>query len=178
MHSINRYLQVALLCTTALPMAAFAAEPSPNDADNPAFVWDLSDLYSSPEAWTLERDRIEAQVKSLDKYAGTLGKSPAAMLSALDAISQVQKQSDRLATYAGLKGDENVKLAVNQERKQAAQALETNIAVKTAWLNPAIVAIGARKVASFEKKSPELKRRLASSSTMRCATNRTHWAWK
>jgi oligoendopeptidase F len=159
MYSINRYLQLALLCTAALPMAAFAAEPAPNDADNPAYVWDLSDLYSSPEAWTLERNRIEAQVKSLDKYAGTLGKSPAAMLSALDAISQVQKQADRLATYAGLKGDENVKLAVNQERKQAAQALETNIAVKTAWVNPAIVAIGVQKVASFEKKSPELKRR-------------------
>lgn len=161
MHSISRYSQLVLLCAIALPMAAFAAQDPPNDVDNPAFMWDLSDLYSSPEAWTLERGRIEAQTESLDKYASTLSKSPAAMLRALDAISQVQKNARRLEVYARLKADENVKIAVNQERKQAAQALNTNIAVKTAWLTPAIIAIGARKVASFEQKSPELKRRFS-----------------
>lgn len=159
MYSIKTCLRVGLLVAAALPLTALAAQPAPNDADNPAYMWDLSDLYPSPEAWTLERDRIEAQAKSLDKYAGTLGKSPAAMLRALDAISQVQKQADRLAVYAGLKGDENVKIGVNQERKQAAQALATDIAVKTAWLTPEIIAIGANKIAAFERKSPDLKRR-------------------
>jgi oligoendopeptidase F len=157
MHSINRFLQVALLCTAALPMAAFAAGQL--DADNPAYVWDLIDLYPSPEAWAVERDRIKAQAESLAKYAGTLGRSPAAMLRALDAISQVRKAAARLGTYARLKGDENVKIAVHQERKQAAQALETNIAARTAWLTPEIIAIGAKKVAAFERRSPELKRR-------------------
>jgi oligoendopeptidase F len=81
------------------------------------------------------------------------------MLKALSAYSHVRKESARLSVYAGLKGDENVKIAVNQERQQSAQALETLISSRTAWLAPEILTIGADKVHAFEKESPELAKR-------------------
>ena len=107
-----------------------AADRPPADADNPAYTWDLTELYPTPEAWTEARDKLLAKVDTLDKSAGTLGRSAGDTLAALSAISSAKKEAARLGVYASLKGDENVKIAVNQERIQAAQALNTLSAKK------------------------------------------------
>jgi oligoendopeptidase F len=140
-------------------MSAPANKVAVDPTDDPAYMWDLSDLYRTPEAWTAEHDKLQEEAKGLEQYKGTLGKSAADMLKALSAYSHVRKESARLSVYAGLKGDENVKIAVNQERQQSAQALETLISAKTAWLAPEILTIGADKVHAFEKESPELAKR-------------------
>jgi oligoendopeptidase F len=124
-------------------------------------MWDLSDLYPTPAAWTAAHDKLLAQANTLDRYKGTLGKSPQAMLAALSAYSDVRKESARLNTYASLKGDEDVRVSENQERQSSANALGTIIGEKTAWLTPEIIAIGSKKVLTFEAKSPELKKRFA-----------------
>jgi oligoendopeptidase F len=140
-------------------MSAPANKVAVDPTDDPAYMWDLTDLYKTPEAWTAEHNKVQEAAKALEQYKGTLGKSSADMLKALSAYSDVRKESARLSVYAGLKGDENVKIAVNQERQQSAQALETLISAKTAWLAPEILAIGADKVRAFEKESPELTKR-------------------
>ncbi len=144
--------------------ASFAATtaPTPTSTSAPANgMWDLRDLYPTPEAWTAARDKVKAQAKALDRYTGTLGKSADAMLKALSAISDVKKESARLAVYASLKGDEDVRIAANQERLQSAVQLGTIVQEKTAWLVPEIIQVGKTKVLSFESQSPELKRRFA-----------------
>jgi oligoendopeptidase F len=138
--------------TSTLTPAATAAVP-------PAYVWDLSDLYASPEAWTATQSKLKGEIAKLDGYKATIGKSAPDMLAALSAMSAVHKELDRLMTYASLKGDEDVRISKNQERVQLAQALESAYAEKTAWLTPEILSIGAKKVAEFEAKSPELKNR-------------------
>jgi oligoendopeptidase F len=134
--------------------AADAAKPVP-----PAMMWDLNDLYASPEAWTAAHAKAITEAGKLDGYKGTLGKSAADMLKALDAISAVHKEVDRLYVYASLKGDEDVRVAPNQERQQLAQALSATLAEKTSWLTPEILSVGAEKVKSFEKQSADLGRR-------------------
>ena len=45
----------ALMMMSGAAIAAAAPKPAdPAEADraNPAYMWDLSDLYPSPEAWT------------------------------------------------------------------------------------------------------------------------------
>ncbi len=151
---------LALMTMTSAAMpAAMPAKASAGDAANPAYMWDLSDLYPSAEAWTAAHDRTKATVDGLDKFKGTLGKNAAAMLSALSAISDAHKEVDRLNVYASLKGDEDVRIAADQERVQLAQALAARLGEKTAWLSTEILSIGAKKVRAFEKQSPELARR-------------------
>ncbi len=123
------------------------------------YVWDLSDLYPTPEAWTAEHDKIKAETDKLDQYKGTLGKSAAAMLKALSAISEVNKETARLNVYASLKGDEDLSNSASQERRQLAQALFTEAGEKTAWLAPEILKVGAQKVGAFEKSNKELASR-------------------
>src|ERR1700731_1808146 len=122
-------------------------------------MWKLADLYPSPEAWTAARDRLKAEAVKLDTLKGTLGKSAKDMLAALDAMSRVRRESNRLAVYATLKADEDVRIAANQERQQAATALQTLIAEREAWVTPEIIAIGAGRVKAFESESPELAHR-------------------
>jgi oligoendopeptidase F len=144
---------------TVLAAARPADAPAAAAPVNPAYMWDLTELYASPEAWTAERDRVKAQIAGFDKYKGTLGKSAKAMLAALSAFSDAQRASTRLAAYAGLKADEDVRIAANQERNQLAASLETQFNEKTAWVTPEILAIGPAKVKTFEKQEPELAHR-------------------
>jgi oligoendopeptidase F len=160
MHPLNirfvrRWLAAAIVSMMTLTTYS-ATNPQPDGAK---YRWDLSELYSSPQAWALEHDKILAQADALDKYQATLGQSATQMLTALQAISATKKESARLGTYASLKGDENVSIGANQERVQAARALATAIGEKTAWLTPEILKLGAEKVHAFERQSPELAHR-------------------
>src|SRR5271165_306284 len=160
MYPLNSRLAAPWLAVAILPMPGLAADSDTNlQPDNPAYSWDLGELYPSPQAWTMAHDKILAQASSLDKYQNTFGRSAEDMLTALSAISGAKKESARLSTYASLKGDENVNIGINQERVQAAQVLATTIGEKTAWLTPEIIKLGADKVHAFKRQSPELARR-------------------
>src|SRR5947207_787132 len=159
------YLVLAGALALSVSLAAVAAPSGskavnkPVDVDHTEPMWNLGELYPSPEAWTAARDRLKAEAEKLDALKGTLGKSANDMLAAFDEMSRVQKESNRLSVYATLKADEDVRIAANQERQQAASALQTLITEKEAWVTPEIIAIGAEKVKRFEAESPELARR-------------------
>jgi oligoendopeptidase F len=156
LHVVVTSAALALGSMTTLS-AGKAQETAPKP--DPRFIWDLTPLYPSAEAWTAEHVKIKAEADRLDSYKGTLGQSAAAMLKALDAISHTTKEGARLNVYASLRGDEDLSIAPNQERRQLAQALQTKIGEKTAWVAPEILALGAEKVQAFEKESKELRTR-------------------
>jgi len=122
-------------------------------------MWDLSDLYSSPEGWATEYQRIKSEAQALSLYRGTLGSGAAAMLKALDAIAETNKQAGRLFTYASLKADEDLSNARNQERKQLAGALNTLIGESTSWIGPEILALGPAKVQGYLRENKALAER-------------------
>jgi oligoendopeptidase F len=66
-----------------------------------------------------------------------------------------------LFVYASLKADEDRRVAPNQERKQQALDVFTALGEATAWTNPEIVSIGAKKVNAFIAADPVLKKRFA-----------------
>jgi len=119
-------------------------------------MWDLSDLYASPEAWSVEYDRVKNEAQQLDLYKGTLGSGAADMHRAFDAISAVRKEASRLYSYASLRADEDLTIARNQERRQQAGALNTLIGEKTAWLAPEILSLGENKVRTFLREDKTL----------------------
>jgi len=122
-------------------------------------LWNLADLYPTPEAWAVEYARIKDLAIALDSYKGTLGTNAAALLAALDAISRVAKETARLYAYAALKADEDISLAKSQERRQQAGALYTLLGEKTAWLAPEILALGEVKIRAFERENAVLTER-------------------
>ena len=156
---MKRIALIALLALIPAAQAAEAPSAAPAKPVDPAYMWDLSELYATPEAWTAAHDKMLAEAGKLEGYKGTLGKSAPDMLTALSAISAVRKEVDRLYGYASLKRDEDVNIAPNQERLQLAQALGATLGEKTSWLTPEILAVGAEKVKAFEAQAPDLKSR-------------------
>jgi oligoendopeptidase F len=132
-------------------VCAAEAEPSVN--------WDLSDLYSDSGAWSAAYSKTQAQAEQFDRFKGTVGNSAGDLLKALAAISDARREAARLAVYANLQADEDVRVAPAQERRQQARTLATLIDEKTAWLAPEIIALGPAKVDSFVGSNTELKRR-------------------
>ena len=121
-------------------------------------AWDLRDIYPTDAAWEADRRAIQAQIPSLLQYQGKLGQSAAGLKAALQAQSDLNKRASRLYTYASLKADEDVRIGVNQERKQKAQDVFTALGEATSWANPELVAIGAAKINQFIAADPGLKK--------------------
>jgi oligoendopeptidase F len=145
---------LVILMTTALAARAQSEKPATGNtaADNStATMWNLADLYPTPEAWAASYEKIKAAAVKLKSYKGTLGANANAMFRALDAISALNRESDRLSVYANLKADEDLRVASEQERRQQAQVLSTLIGENTAWVAPEIVKIGTAKVEAFKR---------------------------
>jgi oligoendopeptidase F len=142
-----------------LPAGAGVAAAAASTAVASDAMWDLSDLYPTPEAWSDAFARTQGAAEALQGYKGTLGGSADAMLTALDAISAVNREATRLAVYAYLKADEDLRLAAAQERRQQSQSQLTLIAEKTSWVAPEIIAAGADTVHRFLAASPPLAQR-------------------
>ena len=147
------------LASLAIPSTSPVTMSKAAEQQNTAPNWNLGDLYANDDAWKAAHDEINAEAGKLPAFKGTLGKSAADMLKALDAISHARKEANRLYVYASLKGDEDVNNAPNQERQQAALAVQTTIGENTAWVTPEILSVGADKIKAFEQASPELQNR-------------------
>jgi oligoendopeptidase F len=137
----------------ALASAALAA-PS----NDPSLTWDLSDLYPSVAAWDKERAALEKEVGAIGQYKGTLGRDAKSMLKAFDALALLDKRLSRLAVYASLKSDEDVRAAAEQSRNQASANLFSKFSEATAWIKPEVLAIGSAKVEQFIAAEPGLKK--------------------
>ncbi len=156
-RSIMRATAGLCLCAGAVAMSpAIAAPAAKATAES---NWDLGDLYPSPDAWEAEYGKIKGDVDKLDSFKGKLGDGASEMLTALAAISDVRKALLRLAVYASLKSDEDVRIAANLERKQKSETLATTLGEKTAWVTPEIITIGKKRVMRFRAKSKDLEKR-------------------
>lgn len=88
-----------------------------------------------------------------------MGGSADALLKALVAISDLNREATRLAVYAGLASDQDLRVSANLERYQQAQALGTHLAKSTSWVAPEILRIGAVKIAGFRAANQTLNQR-------------------
>ena len=150
-----------------LVAASFADAPAARAADATAPVgsiadhtmWDLTDLYATNAAWDASYAKTKAAADKLGEFKGTLGKSAADLARALVTISDLNKEASRLATYASLASDQDVRNGPNLERKQQAQALFTKLSENTAWLAPEILAVGDTKIRAFIAEDKTLQAR-------------------
>ena len=140
----------ALALTAAVPALAQTPVAAPPE------TWVLTDLYPSPEAWQAEREAVLKSLPALQGYKGKLGSNAATLRTALQAMSDAQRKAMRLNTYAGLIADSDTSVASAQERRQLAIALSGQLAEATAYVQPEILAVGAGKIAAFQKTDPGL----------------------
>jgi oligoendopeptidase F len=111
--------------------------------------WDLTDLYPTSDAWEQIYRQVEARAKTLDSLKAQVSTDAAGLRQVLLAVSDAQREAGRLWAYASLQADEDIRVARGQERRQQVQALWGLITEKSAWLAPAIQALGEPKVRAW-----------------------------
>lgn len=155
-----RHLRAVLLAATAITAAAIVpaiAEETPAAATAAQEgVWNLGDLYPTPEAWTAAYDKLKGEIAPIAACKDKIVADSATLLSCLQAMSAFQKEGLRLYTYAMLKSDEDLSISSNTERKQQAQMLFVEYGAAVSWFNPAILAAGKEKIDQFRKEQAKL----------------------
>lgn len=111
--------------------------------------WDLSDLYPNAEAWDTAYRQAEARTRALEGLKPQAATDAAGLRQVLLTISDARREASRLWAYAALQADEDIRVARGQERRQQVQALSGLLEEKTAWLAPAIQALGEPRLRAW-----------------------------
>jgi oligoendopeptidase F len=143
----------ALAAASALAPGQAAAQPG-----STPLKWNLSELYPTAQAWTAERDAVAKALPGLSQYKGKLGASAASLRAALTTASDLGRRVSRLNTYASLLSDEDTSVGANQERRQLAVTLSTQLGEATSWMEPEILTVGAARIAAFRRADPGLSK--------------------
>jgi oligoendopeptidase F len=119
-------------------------------------TWCLEDIFPSDSAFWEEKRRVEALLPDLSSYAGTLGRSGAALADALEATTEVTKALSRLHAYASMRADQDLRVASYQGMRQEVELAFTDLSRRTAWLRPEILALPDGAIESALAKEPRL----------------------
>lgn len=153
MTPLSRTLAATLAClilasiSTMVPDAYGQSDSTA--AVDPAFVWDLADLYETPEAWQAAKEDLEERIPSIRTYEGRLGESAGTLQEALDTYFGLLKDYYRLVVYANLKSDEDTRVASDLERRQSVTLLGSQFGQSTSYIAPELVALGSERIEAF-----------------------------
>ncbi len=106
-----------------------------------ADTWDLTALYPTVAAWQADFDGIRADFPRLTEFRGTLGRSAADLLGALEFEKSLGLRLERLYGYASLQNSEDGSNAEFLTRMGQLQNLFTRIDEAGAFMAPEIQAI-------------------------------------
>lgn len=138
---------------------AVATKPAPEPAPevDPKYVWDLTDLYPTVEAWNEARTAVLAKVDEIEAKKGTLAQGPAALKSALDLLFDTTKTAARVRVYAYLDQSTDLRDPEASERQQLSLQMLAAIDQAKSWLEPEILALGEKRVRAYQRKEPGLR---------------------
>ena len=74
--------------------------PLPRNKVDKKYTWNAESIFRSPNAWKKELNSILADLNSVKKYKGKLGKSPTTLLKALDAFDRLRTRAMKVYVYS------------------------------------------------------------------------------
>ncbi len=120
------------------------------------YRWATEDIFPNKEAWEKEFSAVDALVKSLTAFKGTLSGGPQQVLSVLRAKDDAESRLDRVYVYASLLADQDVRVGETQAMKSRARSLAINYQQATSWLEPELTAIGLEQIESWMREDRDL----------------------
>ena len=138
--------------------AESAAAKLPSRSEIPAeSKWNLSDIYSSDEAWENEFERLKNLGAQIAAYQNKLDQSPQLLLECLRARDEIGIASGKLFAYARMHRDENTADSKYQAMTSRAETLLASVGAATAFIEPNILAMPVEKLTEFRQAEAGLK---------------------
>jgi oligoendopeptidase F len=114
-------------------------------------TWDLGSLFSSDAEWDAALAEWEKRIPGFAAFAGTLGSSPERLAECLEYDLAVDREGDRLGTYAHLRASEDQAAADPQRMTGRFQHVATLAGEKASFIRPEIMAIPPSTLAAWTK---------------------------
>lgn len=108
---------------------------------NPAYMWDLSDIYEDYDAWEFALKQATEKVAGISKIAGTLGQSAESLKQGMDLLFAAAEQTERVYVYTMLNSSGDNGDALAQEMEARATRLYVDFSTASSFLNPEILSI-------------------------------------
>jgi len=117
--------------------------------DDPQHTWDLTELFETVEDWHAARDEVMSRFDDIEELRGTLSRDADSLYTAYRTISDTMRMAGRVAVYASLNADEDLRSTEEQERSELANIMWARFSESTAWIAPEIVAMGREVVEAY-----------------------------
>lgn len=122
------------------------------------YTWDLTDIFQDEQTWDREFEKTGSLIDKFKSYENRLGKSGQILLEFLEFQDESSQRLALLSSYASKKRDQDLSNTENQVRVQKMSAFFGNLSKATAFIEPEILAISSKKLNSWYKKTPGLKK--------------------
>ena len=119
-------------------------------------TWDLESLFATDADWDEALRAWEKRIPLFRDYVGTLGESPEQLAKCLAFDLEVDREADRLGTYAHLRMSEDTAATPAQRMTGRFQHAATKAGELASFLQPEIMAIDASVLEEWLE-TPELQ---------------------
>lgn len=121
------------------------------------YKWDLTDLYSTDDAWKAEKDKIQQEMQQIAAYKGKLTLSAGQLLGALELNSELVKEMVRLSSYASMMSDQDTRVTKYNGMKQELQQLFSSFGALTAFMEPELLTLEENQLETFYSEEKKLE---------------------
>src|SRR5690242_11104959 len=128
----------------------------PRNRVKPADCWDLASLFPTDADWERAFARLEAQIPGYDRFRGKLGESAGTLAQCLSFDASVDREGERLGTYAFLKTAEDQGNSDYQRMKGRFEHVITKAGEASSFIRPELMALPESVVERYLE-APELK---------------------
>jgi oligoendopeptidase F len=129
--------------------------------------WDLSSLFKSDAEWETALTQWEAMFDGYAAFRGRLGESAQTLAEMLQFDANVDRLSDRLGCYAGLRAAEDQANSQYQNMRGRFSAAATRAAEASSFIRPELMAIPVARMDAFLASPKLLDWRLELDRTLR-----------
>jgi oligoendopeptidase F len=153
---------LAILAFLLNPVLIALAAPDPTSstlergAIEEKYKWDLTKMYASPAQWETHYQEVDKMIAAFAGKKGKVGESAASLLEALKLRDKINIQLEKIAVFASLSRDEDMRVSTNQALFQRSQTLGVKWGEVSSWFQPELLRIDESRLREWLKQ-PDLK---------------------
>ena len=121
-----------------------------------ADTWDLTPIFPDDASWEAEFADLTSRYQEIGNFRGTLGRSAADLATVLEFEKSLDRSTERLGQYAGLRLSEDSSNDDSLDRDGRLSSLCAKISEACSWVSPEIQEISDETFAFFLE-DPSLK---------------------
>ncbi|QGH33759.1 oligoendopeptidase F [Gracilibacillus salitolerans] len=112
-------------------------------------TWDLTDLFTSQEAWEKELEAIQSDVSEVTQYKGKLVSNATTLLKGLTAFENYQKRLIYVSTYAHLRASADGSDPANQRDAAKVASALASISAQLSFFQSELLTLSEEEMEQF-----------------------------